>query len=234
MTIEITNNPHSFIVFLTLSMGISYALFARSGFGLGKLFSILFIVAPLALTAYERHHIVDMGLGFIIGTLFAKGIIDVSRPFDWLNTPLQHLRWKMQQAKPKRAEARAQSETNQTYGDAREQEARRRQEQARREREQARQNQQKQGSRNTKSNTENHTEKPTEPQKSPLELAYDFLGITPTMSYADAKKRYRKMISRYHEDKMPHDLTNWEIEEAKEKSKAVNVAWDLICKNMGW
>lgn len=253
MTIEITSNPHSFIVFLTLNMGISYALFARSGFGLGKLFAVLFIVAPLALTAYERHHIVDMGLGFIIGTLFAKGIIDVSRPFDWLTRPFQNLRWKMQQAKRERAEARAQTEANQTYENTREQEARRRQEQARREREQARQKKtqgnnknqshsgnsnqsHQQGSSNQNQGYEQFKQRYQEPppkQKTELEKAFETLGVPSTATRDETKRAYRTMAKEFHSDSQAGASESVK-KIADEKMKEINVAWDKIKKQKGW
>ncbi|MFQ3248086.1 MAG: hypothetical protein ACJAYF_003286 [Arenicella sp.] len=75
MIIEITNDPHSFIVFLTASMGIGYAFFNRQGFGLGKLAVLVFVGGPLFITAYERHHMVDVGLGLLVGFLHAKEMI---------------------------------------------------------------------------------------------------------------------------------------------------------------
>lgn len=251
MTIEITNNPHSFIVFLTLSMGISYSLFVRPGFGFGKILAIVMVVIPMGLMAYERHHIVDIGLGFIIGFLFAKGIIDTSRPLAWLTEPFQNFRWSMKQAKRERENAREQSEANQSYQDSREQEAKRRQKQARQEREWAKQKksqhnqhegtdrsnnssqsnyQQSSGSNNGYEEFKQHYQQPPPRQKTELEKAFEVLGVPPTATYDEAKIAFVKLANEYHSDKH-QDLTTDELKDMDKKMAEINIAWRTIKKN---
>lgn len=254
MTIEITNNPHSFIVFLTLSMGISYSLFARPGFGFGKILAIVMVVIPVGLMAYERHHIVDIGLGFIFGFLFAKGIIDTSRPLAWFTEPFQNFRWKMKQAKREREDARSQEEANQSYQDFREQEAKRRQEQARQEREWAKQkksqdNNQKSSNHSGSSSQSNyqqssgsskgyeefkqHYQQPPPKQKTELEKAFEVLGVQPTATYDEAKMAYRKLVKEFHSDAQVG--ASEAIKRMADKKMAeINVAWDMIKKNKNW
>ncbi|MFQ3247172.1 MAG: hypothetical protein ACI9SP_003827 [Arenicella sp.] len=81
MIIEITNDSHAFVAFLTASMGIGYAFFNRPGFGIGKLLVLVFIGGSLALTAYEKHHMLDIGLGLFVGFLHARGYTGTFNPF---------------------------------------------------------------------------------------------------------------------------------------------------------
>lgn len=252
MTIEITNNPHSFIVFLTLSMGISYSLFARPGLGFGKILAIVMVVIPMGLMAYERHHIVDIGLGFIIGFLFAKGIIDTSRPLAWFIEPFQNFRWRMKQAKREREDAREQAEANQSYQDSREQEAKRRQEQARQEREWAKQeksqdNNQKSSNHSGSSSQSNyqqssgsnkgyeefkqHYQQPPPKQKTELEKAFEVLGVPPTATYEEAKKAYRKLVREFHPDAQAGASESVK-KMGEEKMKKINIAWSILKKNL--
>lgn len=241
MTLNLSLNPHSFVVFMTLATGISYVFFnSRRLFSLGKLLALLILIVPFVLMGFEQGHIVDIGLGTLIGWLTARGglgFIDVvldSWPPNFTKRESSY-----SQERPHSTE----------QGNARQAEAefKRRQEQAKQGRQQNRsnnnstgghageQNKQQKSSSYRQSNSQNKTEyeRPVEQPKTPLQLAYEVLGINPTTSYDEAKKRYRKMISRYHEDKM-QDFPEAEVEEAKEKSKAINVAWDLICAKRGW
>ena len=78
MTLEITNNPHGFLVFLTLSMGLSYGFFNRPGFNFGKGLVLVLIGLPILLIAYQGHHMVDVGLGLVIGYLHSKNMLGMA------------------------------------------------------------------------------------------------------------------------------------------------------------
>lgn len=65
-----------------------------------------------------------------------------------------------------------------------------------------------------------------------IELAYQALGVEASISDKDLKKAYRKLMSQYHPDKLmgqglPEDM----IQEATERSKEIQVAYDLIRKS---
>ncbi len=69
-------------------------------------------------------------------------------------------------------------------------------------------------------------------QGNDLDLAYQALGVEKTISDADLKKAYRKLMSEYHPDKligqgMPDDM----IKEATERSQEIQAAYDLIKKS---
>lgn len=68
--------------------------------------------------------------------------------------------------------------------------------------------------------------------KSELDLAYEALGVEASINDKDLKKAYRKLMSQYHPDKLmgqgvPEDM----IEEATERSKEIQAAYDLIKKS---
>lgn len=246
MIIEITSNPHSFVVFLTASMGISYAFFKRRGFGLGKLIALVFLGGPMLLTAYERGHIVDIGLGLIIGFLHAKGMIQVVNPFAWISGVFDKLRWRLQARKREREQSRSQAESNREYDDFREQEARKRQEQAKQDREQAKrkntrgnQNHQKQSSSQSQQKNSSNGgyeqykksyEKPKPKPPSERDKAFAVLGLEPNATMAEAKRARSKLMSLYHPDKLA-GLPEGRRKQAEEEAKKINRAWELLKKS---
>ncbi|WP_439133781.1 co-chaperone DjlA [Pseudomaricurvus sp.] len=70
------------------------------------------------------------------------------------------------------------------------------------------------------------------PTANELDMAYDALGVDKSISDKDLKRAYRKLMSQYHPDKLmgqglPEDM----IHEATERSKEIQVAYDLIQKS---
>ncbi len=251
MIIEVTNNPHSFIAFFTLSMGLGYSFFHRQGFGMGKLLVLVFIGIPFLSLIYENHHTVDVTLGLVIGYLHSKGMIGTIRLSDLLMRLSERLRWYLRSNQRANDKARAQTQSSQSNADFREQEARRRQEQARREREQTKQKKthskknkkanstkSKQSSNKKSSNAgyeefKRRYQQPPPKPKSELEKAFDVLGLKPTVTKEEAKRAYRKLMSLYHPDKLA-GLPEGRKKQAEEESKKINVAWDRIKKSKRW
>ncbi len=67
---------------------------------------------------------------------------------------------------------------------------------------------------------------------SEIELAYQALGVEASISDKDLKKAYRKLMSQYHPDKLmgqglPEDM----IQEATERSKEIQAAYDVVRKS---
>lgn len=62
-----------------------------------------------------------------------------------------------------------------------------------------------------------------------LQEAYSFLGMNEKMTEAEMKKVYRKMMSKYHPDKlMSKGLSEKEMQEATEKVQKIQAAYELI------
>lgn len=67
-----------------------------------------------------------------------------------------------------------------------------------------------------------------------LTSAYDALGVDKSVSDAELKKAWRKLMSQYHPDKLtgqglPDDM----VKEATERSQEIQAAYDLIKKSRG-
>ena len=66
--------PHSFILFLTMSMGMSYAVLnLRTGLSFWKLIIIALVIGPFLWVGISRGHIIDIALGAVIAFFFIRG-----------------------------------------------------------------------------------------------------------------------------------------------------------------
>lgn len=64
---------------------------------------------------------------------------------------------------------------------------------------------------------------------SSLEQAYATLGMEPTASDADLKRAYRRLVARYHPDRLASSgMPEAMIEQSKNRAREINVAWDAI------
>jgi len=68
--------------------------------------------------------------------------------------------------------------------------------------------------------------------KSNIKNAYTILGISKEASDDEVKKAYRKVVKKYHPDKLT-DVGDDVKKMAKEKFQAVQQAYDNICKSRG-
>jgi DnaJ like chaperone protein len=79
---------------------------------------------------------------------------------------------------------------------------------------------------------EQHSYQQHVPRPDEISLAYQALGVDKTISDAELKKVYRKLMSEYHPDKligqgMPEDM----VKAATERSQEIQAAYDLIKKS---
>lgn len=67
-----------------------------------------------------------------------------------------------------------------------------------------------------------------------LSRAYEALGVAPSASDAEVKRAYRKLMSQYHPDKLAgQGLPEDAVKAATERSKEIQVAYDLVKKSRG-
>lgn len=71
-------------------------------------------------------------------------------------------------------------------------------------------------------------------QKMPVEQAYQVLGLEPKASDHEVKRAYRKLMSRYHPDKLVAQGLPEEMQQiAKSRAQEVGAAYDVIQKSRG-
>ena len=70
-------------------------------------------------------------------------------------------------------------------------------------------------------------------QNKNIENAYDILGISKSTKDEEVKKAYRKMIKKYHPDKLK-DVSDDVVKMAKEKFQSVKDAYESIRKQRGF
>jgi DnaJ like chaperone protein len=72
------------------------------------------------------------------------------------------------------------------------------------------------------------------PYKNTLSAAYRLLNIKPGVSKHEVKRAYRRMMSKYHPDKlMSKGLSEQEMQKATEKAQAIRQAYEQICASLG-
>ena len=68
-----------------------------------------------------------------------------------------------------------------------------------------------------------------------LNDAFSVLGLQVTAGKAEVKKAYRKLMSKYHPDKMiAKGATNQELKQATEKTQQISKAYSYICDYKRW
>jgi DnaJ like chaperone protein len=68
-----------------------------------------------------------------------------------------------------------------------------------------------------------------------LEQAYSILNVAIDANKTQVKQAYRKLISKYHPDKMiAKGASKQEIKAATEKTQQISKAYQLICDTKGW
>ncbi len=76
---------------------------------------------------------------------------------------------------------------------------------------------------------------PSRPHTTSIDEAYAILQISPKATEAEIKKRYRRLMSQHHPDKLiAKKATPKEIKLANEKTQAISKAYESICKYRGW
>lgn len=67
-----------------------------------------------------------------------------------------------------------------------------------------------------------------------LDAAYGTLGVAPDASDADVKRAYRRLVGRYHPDRLLNqDLPEEALEKARNRVAEINTAYDRIKKTRG-
>ena len=68
----------------------------------------------------------------------------------------------------------------------------------------------------------------------PLDEAYEMLGVPPTASDAEVKRAYRRQMSENHPDKLvARGLPESMLEVAKQKTQAIQAAWERVREARG-
>ncbi|HLD16912.1 MAG TPA: co-chaperone DjlA [Coxiellaceae bacterium] len=69
----------------------------------------------------------------------------------------------------------------------------------------------------------------------PVQNAYSVLGVSSEASQTEVKKAYRRLMSRYHPDRLiAKGLPEEMIKVATEKTQTIKKAYDDICQKKGW
>jgi DnaJ like chaperone protein len=72
------------------------------------------------------------------------------------------------------------------------------------------------------------------PPREQLNDAYTALGLTPDASDAELKRAYRRLVSENHPDKLAaKGLPDSMRQVAEERTREINVAYDLIKESRG-
>lgn len=71
--------------------------------------------------------------------------------------------------------------------------------------------------------------------KGSIDESYAILQVSPHAPEAEVKRKYRRLMSQYHPDKLiAKKASQAEIKTANEKAQAISRAYDQICKYHGW
>lgn len=72
-------------------------------------------------------------------------------------------------------------------------------------------------------------------ERASADEAYAILQVSPNASEAEVKRKYRRLMSQHHPDKLiAKKATQAEIKLANEKTQTISRAYESICKHRGW
>ncbi len=229
-------DPHGFMVFITLAMGMSYAMFhSYSGWGFWKIAVVAIFVVPFAYMGIVLGHPIEIILGGLIGGIYARGGFTMPS-FDWL------LSLRVQRSKQhQRSQTQSNSGSHKERPNA-EEEIKRRQRQAQQEREAQREQQESEHASSSQAedpkseyssssqdqrSKKQHDVGPLNPTN--IDDAFKILGLERGVSLSEAKQAYRTLISIYNSDKISR-LSGHRKAQAEEEAKDINRAWATIKK----
>ncbi|MDC0947970.1 DnaJ domain-containing protein [Gammaproteobacteria bacterium] len=240
--------PHGFMVFMTLSMGIFYAFsHSRNELHLGKLLMAL-VGLSLVVAGFNAGRIIEVTLGAIIGWVYGRGGF-VLPSFNWPS--LQSKRTPQGRRSAQAANAQSGQQESAQRGDY-QAEAERRANKAKRARERKKQktsqqgesagkeqaqDQQKRSESEQKQDT-NQNQSGDQRQRKRVEQKADdrtprqILGVSSSATISDMRKQYRQLSSRYHPDKYAH-MSEAFRKESEEEFKKINQAWETLKKRHG-
>lgn len=249
-------DPHGFVVFFTIAMGMVYAATRkRGGWGFWNLAVVGIFVLPFLYYGFLVGRAVEVVAGGLIGLIYARGRMNIRslNPFSGLMHYFQDFRAnraakkafkkaKREQAKQRRPGRKTNGgNANSTSGSNTntDEKVRRRQEQAKAQRERA--NAQEDASKpepeESKSNSGNsgyssnqsYEKRPPQQPKRPVDIRtpYEILGVSRDATPAQVKKAYGMLRSRYHPDKYEH-MSDTFKREAADEFKKVQKAWEAL------
>ncbi|MDP3560012.1 MAG: co-chaperone DjlA [Legionellaceae bacterium] len=68
-----------------------------------------------------------------------------------------------------------------------------------------------------------------------LQEAYVILGVTPETNEPEVKKAYRRLMSKYHPDKLiAKGMSEAAVQEATQKTQTIRKAYEAILEHRGW
>ncbi len=226
--------PHGFIVFLTLAMGLVYAVFnSRSGWGFWKIAIVGIVVIPFLYYGLVIGRVVEIVAGSLVGLLVATKGAQSPAWYDHLRLFISNPRlyFRLMDAlkrddEPDHTKNHKPDDAGSGWNSAAEEEAYRRQQQAKARREQA--------SADGFENPDNQSRESSQGEppekldkKADTRTPHEIMGLQPGASLAEIKKAYSLLRNRYHPDKYAHMSEEFQ-KEAAEEFKNIQQAWERL------